>query len=132
MPGIIADHNMSGHFEVLVRILGTGSWNEIWKEMGIDIVSFEDFGLSPDASDVDLWHACQRHEVVLVTANRNKAGPDSLEATSNDISSLPVLTVSNADQILLIRQYATRVVRQLLEFLFDLDNLRGTGRLYLP
>ena len=30
------------------------------------------------------------------------------------------------------RDYAARVVAQLLEFLFDLDNIRGTGRLYLP
>ena len=100
-----------------------------------DIASFDDLGLSSDASDADLWQACQTHEVVLVTANRNKDGTDSLEATisqRNQASSLPVLTDSDADQILTSRDYATRVVLQLLEFLFDLDSIRGTGRLYLP
>jgi hypothetical protein len=92
-------------------------------------------GLSADASDAQLWQACQQHDIVLITANRNKDGLDSLEAiiaTQNEPHHLPVFTVSNADQILTDREYGMRVVRQLLEFLFDLDNLRGTGRLYLP
>jgi len=131
----MADHNIEGHFEVLLRILRTDPWREIWSELGFEIASFEGLSLSPDASDADLWQACQAHEVLLVTANRNKDGSDSLEATiaeRNQPSSLPVLTVSDADQILTSREYATRVVSQLLEFLFDLDNIRGTGRLYLP
>ncbi len=135
MPGIIADHNIEGHFQVLVRILRTDPWDEIWRELGFVIASFADIGLSTDASDSELWHACQTHEVLLVTANRNQDGADSLEATiaqENRPSSLPVLTVSDAHQILVSRDYATRVVSQLLEFLFDLNNIRGTGRLYLP
>ncbi|MBM4090048.1 MAG: hypothetical protein FJ276_11610 [Planctomycetes bacterium] len=135
MPGIMADHNIEGHFQVLIRILFADPWRDIWSDLGFDIVSFNDLGLSSDASDADLWKACQAHEVVLVTANRNKDGSDSLEAAiaqGNQPSSLPVLTVSDADQILTSREYATRVVSQLLEFLFDLDNVRGTGRLYVP
>jgi len=135
VPGIVADHNIEGHFQVLVRILRTDPWNEIWRELGFAIVSFADLGLSTDASDSELWHACQSHDVLLVTANRNRDGADSLEATiarNNGPSSLPVLTVADADQILVSPEYATRVVSQLLEFLFDLDNIRGTGRLYLP
>ena len=72
---------------------------------------------------------------MLITANRNKDGEDSLEATiasQNQPDSLPVLTVSSADQILTSREYAESVVSRLLEFLLDLENLRGTGRLYLP
>ncbi len=30
------------------------------------------------------------------------------------------------------RDYAERVAAQLLDYLLDLDNLRGTGRLYVP
>ncbi|HWG45363.1 MAG TPA: hypothetical protein VN688_21550 [Gemmataceae bacterium] len=30
------------------------------------------------------------------------------------------------------RAYAERVVERLLEYLIDIDNYRGTGRLYLP
>jgi hypothetical protein len=77
MPGIKADHNIEGHFEVL----------------------------------------------------------DSLEATitsHNEPHHLPVLTFSDADQILTDGEYAVRVVSRLREFLFDLDNIRGTGGLHLP
>lgn len=135
MPGIVADHNLEGQFEVLLRILRTDPWRGIWEELGIEIASFEAMGLPVDAADADLWEACQRHDVVLITANRNKNGLNSLEATiaeRNQASSLPVLTVADADQILTSGDYARRVVSQLLEFLFDLENIRGTGRLYLP
>jgi hypothetical protein len=30
------------------------------------------------------------------------------------------------------RAYTHRVVERLMEYLIDVDNLRGTGRLYLP
>ncbi|MEO8498502.1 MAG: ACP S-malonyltransferase, partial [Planctomycetota bacterium] len=108
---------------------------DLWGELNLDIASFASLGLSPDASDVALWQACQAQDVVFITANRNKDGSDSLEATiasQNEPRHLPVLTVSDAEQILTDRDYAARVVAQLLEFLFDLDNIRGTGRLYLP
>jgi hypothetical protein len=135
MPGIMADHNIEGHFQVLLRILRAEPWQEFWDELDFDIASFASLGLSPDASDAALWQACQTQDVLLVTANRNKVGTDSLEATiatENKPHHLPVLTVSDADQILTDRDYAVRVVSRLLEFLFDLDNIRGTGRLYLP
>ena len=41
MPKIIADHNIEGHLKVLVRILQTGPWAEIWNEIGVEIVSFD-------------------------------------------------------------------------------------------
>jgi len=131
----MADHNIEGHFEVLLRIMRTVPWHEFWDELGLDLASFAGLDLPFDASDAALWQACQLHDVVLITANRNKDGDDSLEATianRNEPDSLPVFTISNADQILTNRDYAIRVVSRLLEFLLDLDNIRGTGRLYLP
>ena len=135
MPAIMADHNIEGHFAVLLRIMNAEPWQDLWSELDFEIASFASLGLSPDVSDVVLWQACQAQDVVLITANRNKDGSDSLEAaiaSQNEPHHLPVLTVSGADQILTDRDYAARVVAQLLEFLFDLDNIRGTGRLYLP
>ncbi len=87
-----------------------------------------------NVSDTDLWQTCQRRDVVLITANRNDDGPDSLEATIqrlNRPSHLPILTISDAEQVLSNRDYATRIVARLLEYLLDLDNYRRTGRLYL-
>jgi hypothetical protein len=72
---------------------------------------------------------------VLITGNRNQAGPTSLEAvihTSNTPWSLPVLTIGEPQRLLRGRVYAQRVVERLLEYLIDLENLCGTGQLYLP
>jgi hypothetical protein len=50
----------------------------------------------------------------------------------NTPTSLPVLTLGSPPQVLSSRTYAERVVVRLLEILLDLDQYRGTGRLYLP
>jgi hypothetical protein len=47
-------------------------------------------------------------------------------------ASLPVLTIANAQQVLQSRDYAERVAVRLLDYLLNIDNLRSTGRLYLP
>jgi hypothetical protein len=70
-----------------------------------------------------------------VTSNRNAEGSDSLEATIRALStpnSLPVFTLADAQRVLQERSYAERVADRLLEYLFDIDNCRGVGRLYLP
>lgn len=62
-------------------------------------------------------------------------GSDSLEATiqqHNTPHSLPIFTLANDQRVLRDRLYAEAIADWLLEFLFDIDNYRGTGRLYLP
>ena len=74
-------------------------------------------------------------QIILITGKRNEEGPASLEATlqaSNTPTSLPVLTLSEPQRVLSSRAYANRVVERLVEYLIDVENLRGTGRLYLP
>ncbi len=56
---------------------------------------------------------------------------DKIRQHNND-QCLPVLTLADPDRIFRDRRYADAVVERLLEILFDLDNLRGSGRLYLP
>ena len=67
--------------------------------------------------------------------HRNKAGPEALEAVIeryNTPTSLPVLTIGDPSRVLSNRAYTERVVTRLLEYLLDLENYLGTGRLYLP
>ena len=67
--------------------------------------------------------------------NRNQDGPDSLETTIRELSgpdNLPVLTISDVDTLRTNRAYAERVVERLYEYVIDIEDLRGTGRLYLP
>jgi hypothetical protein len=73
--------------------------------------------------------------MVLITANRNSEGEDSLERASQRLNrpdSLPVLTLADPDRVLADREYAEKVAGQVLEILFDLDHLRGTRRLFVP
>ncbi len=56
-------------------------------------------GNAPELSDALIWATCQREELVLITGNRNKRGPDSLQAVldrENRTDSLPVITIADA------------------------------------
>ena len=135
MPGIMADHNVEGQLAVLLRIWTSAAWALLWESLAIEVESLARVGLPYDISDRVLWQACQQHDILLITANRNDAGPDSLEATMRDLntpSSLPVLTIADPELVMTSQDYAERVAIQVLEYLLDLDNFRGTGRLFVP
>jgi hypothetical protein len=51
---------------------------------------------------------------------------------NNTPHSLPVFTLANDQRVLRDRLYAEAVADRLIEFLFDIDSYRGTGRQYLP
>ena len=73
--------------------------------------------------------------MILLTNNRNDDGPDSLEAAirqHNTADSLPVFTIGNVGRLEMSRAYAEEVVESLYEYLLRIDELRGTGRLFLP
>lgn len=131
MRGIVADVNVEGHVARLVELLRTGEWAEYWPLMNVELVTFTDIGLESNDPDRDVWRACQRESLVLITANRNDDGPDSLAAES-DATSLPVLTISNALLFLSSAEYAARVATKLVDYLLEMDNYLGAGRLYLP
>ena len=135
MPAIMADHDIEGQMQVLLRLLTSLEWHALWTELAIRVESFTSMRVPANISDVALWQLCQTHEVVLLTGNRNQAGPESLETTiqlASTPKSLPVLTIAEPQRILRSRAYAQRVVERLVEYLIDVENLRGTGRLYLP
>jgi hypothetical protein len=132
---ILGDINIQKQVSVLVLILKGDEWKEVWEHLHLSVHTFQDLGLSPRMPDADLWRMCQQEQILLLTANRNAQGPDSLEETlraENRPDSLPVFTLANAQHVLHSKQYAERVVEQFLEYLLDLEKVRGTGRLYLP
>ncbi|HSX77395.1 MAG TPA: ACP S-malonyltransferase [Candidatus Saccharimonadia bacterium] len=107
----------------------------MWECLCLAQVSLVDLGLPPGASDREVWKICQRAQGVLVTANRNDAGPASLEATlqhQHTLQSLPVFTLAKDHRVLRDRQDAETVADRLREAVFDIDSSRGTGRIYLP
>lgn len=135
MLRILSDNDVRGQVVRLVDICQASTWSELWRELDCILFTFRDLDLSSEATDAAIWHACQEHQVLLITGNRNADGNESLEATirqHNTRRSLPVLTLADPDRILRDTQYAEAVVARLFDVLVDVDVLRGTGRLYLP
>jgi hypothetical protein len=135
MAWIMADHNVEGHLQVLLNIWSSPGWADLWAEAACGIESFERLGLADTASDADIWRLCQVREIVLLTGNRNAEGEDSLELTIKRLGtaqSLPVLTISDPDRLMKDRPYAEDVAAQALDYIRDIENMRGAGRLYLP
>jgi len=135
VKGILADVNTRGPVEDLVREMQGANWLEFWIHLGLTLFHFEDLGLRQDATDLEIWQKCQENQLILITDNRNKNSPDSLEATIQQYNmpgSLPVFTIADLRKFRKSRAYAQRVLEKLYEFLLDIERLRGTGRLYLP
>jgi len=135
VKAILADLNVVRQVWVLVTRLSQEPWHEFWEHLRLDVLTFRDLGLVPTTPDDVLWRLCQSEQVVLVTANRNADGTDSLESVlriENTPTSLPVFTISDAQRILLDRDYLDRAAEKLMEYLIDIDRVRGTGRLFLP
>jgi hypothetical protein len=135
MPAIMADHDIEGQMQVLLRLLTSAEWHALWTDLAVRVESFASLGVPINIPDSTLWQLCQTQQIILITGNRNEEGPASLEATiqqANTLTSLPVLTLSEPQRMLSSRAYAHRVVERLVEYLIDVENLRGTGRLYLP
>jgi hypothetical protein len=120
---------------LLIDLLSEPSRREVWQHLAFTTPSFTDVELNRDDSDVIVWRRCQERDLVLLTANRNARGADSLEVairTLNTPRCLPVITIGDGDRVLYNRDYAHRAADKLLDYLFDLDKFRGTGRLYIP
>jgi hypothetical protein len=132
---LLADVNIQGHIEVMVRRMQAEPWIGFWNYLDLSCASFGDVGLHREDSDLVIWQRCQERRAFLITNNRNNDGPDSLEAairTRNTPQSLPVFTFGDAERLKDEREYSDRVIWALLEYLLEIDNLLGTGRLFLP
>jgi hypothetical protein len=120
---------------ILTTIERDETWREIWQSLNLSLLTFGDLGLMPNLPDALLWQICQHQQIILVTANRNAEGADSLEATlrtQNTADSLPVFTVADAARLMHSPDYVQRVVAQLLDYLMNIDNLRGMAGCTCP
>ena len=58
MPAIMADHDVEGQVQVLLRLLTSAEWCDIWQELAVRLESFLHLGIPVDSSDVELWRLC--------------------------------------------------------------------------
>ena len=102
--------------------------------VALGMVTFPHVGLPYGSSDREVWHFAQAQHMLLLTANRRMQGEHTLEHTireENTPTSLPVLTIGNADGML-EKDYRERCAIRLVEIGLDLENYLGTGRIFIP
>jgi hypothetical protein len=87
-----------------------------------------------DANDRLVWCYAQENQMMILTANRNMKGDDSLEQVmreENTADSFPVVTIADIDRLDEF-DYRERCVERLVEIVLDVDNYMGVGRLFIP
>jgi hypothetical protein len=133
MTLVVSDHDVGGAVAVVERIIQS-VWSDYKKFLGLRFSSLADIGLRSDATDRRVWEACQLAGAVLITANRaaNEGGLESVIQDSGDENSLPVITLGDQRRILRDRIYAEAAAEKLIDYLDQIESLRGTGRLYIP
>ena len=127
----LVDYNLDGYALVFLGILTKRGWLEF---LSINFVTFGEVGLPMDASDRLVWHYAQTNQMMILTANRNMKGEDSLEQVirqENATDSLPVVTIGNLDRLDEF-DYRERCVERLIEIALEIETYMGVGRLFIP
>jgi len=131
MTTILVDHNIEGQAVLLWDTLVEEGWLEVFS---LRFVKFDQVGLSYKSNDREVWRFAQKHKMIMLTANRRMRGKNNLEQVireENTGQSLPVFTIGNVKRIF-EKLYRDRCIARLLEIIEELDNYRGTGRIFIP
>jgi hypothetical protein len=127
----LIDYNLKGDAVLFWGTLSAEGWLDL---LPIRFFTFEEVGLPIDSNDRVVWRFAQTNQMVLITANRNMKGSNSLEKTireENTATSLPIITIGNPDRFD-ERSYREKCAARLIEILFDLENYLGAGRVFIP
>jgi hypothetical protein len=73
---ILADYNLNRQAILISGSLLAGGWLDL---APIQLMTFENIGLPVDSNDRVVWRFAQMNGMLLLTANRNAKGEDSLE-----------------------------------------------------
>ena len=127
----LVDYNLTGYVVLLQGTLAAEGWLDL---LLIRFVTLKDAGLASDSSDRIIWQFAQSNQMLLLTANRNAKGKDSLEQTIREEGSsisLPVITIGNLDR-LVEREYREQCSARLADIVFSIENYLGVSRLFIP
>ncbi|MBR8832159.1 MAG: hypothetical protein N5P05_002394 [Chroococcopsis gigantea SAG 12.99] len=128
----LVDHNLEGHALLLSGAITNLGWLEL---LPILFITFQEIELAMASDDRTVWRFAQVNQMILLTANRSMKGENSLEQVmreENTTSSLPIVTIADAERVLTDRDYRDRCVDRLIEIVFDIDDYRGAMRLFIP
>ena len=111
--------------------LGSEGWLKL---LDIPMQTFAEAGLPIDSSDREVWRFAQDNQLILLTANRNNDGEDSLEQTildENTPTSLPVITIGAMDRMK-ESVYREQCAEKLVDIVLNIEDHLGAGRIYIP
>jgi GNAT superfamily N-acetyltransferase len=110
----LVDHNLEGHALLLSGNIASFGWLDLFP---IRFITFEEIELSITSNDRVVWQFAQVNQMILLTANRSMRGKNSLEQVmreENTFTSLPVVTIGDADRVLTDPDYQGRGIGKAL------------------
>jgi len=128
----LIDHHLERYGVILLGKIANEGWLDL---IPIRFITFKEIELSTDSNDRTVWRIAQENQMILLTANRNMQGEDSLEQVlreDNTPDSLPVVTMANLDRFSREPNYRSRCADRIIEILLDIDNYMGIGRIFIP
>ncbi|MGK7905435.1 MAG: ACP S-malonyltransferase [Hormoscilla sp.] len=128
----LVDHNLEGHALMISGSIADQGWLEM---LPIRFMTFAELELPIASNDRIIWRFAQANQMILLTANRSMKGEDSLEQVmreENTLTSLPVITIGNANRLLTDLDYRDRCVERIMEIVLDIDDYRGSRRIFVP
>jgi hypothetical protein len=117
----LIDHNLRGHAVLLSGCILSGGWLD-W--VIIRFITFDEMKLPSDSDDRVVWQLAQSNQMILLTANRSMKDENSLEQLMREEitpTSLPVVTIGNADRLLNDPEDRERCATRLVEIVLDID-----------
>ena len=72
----LVDYNLDGYVLVFLGMLAKLGWLEL---ISVQFITFREAGLPMDSSDRIVWRYAQENHMIILTANRNMKGDNSLE-----------------------------------------------------
>ena len=128
---VLVDYNLTGYVVLFQGNLAAEGWLDL---LSLRFMTLQEAGLATDTNDRIIWRFAQSNQMLLLTANRNAKGEDSLEQTIREegtAASLPVITIGNLDR-LIERKYREQCSARLADIVLSIENYLGVSRLFIP
>lgn len=128
---VLVDYNLTGYVVLFQGTLAAEGWLDL---LSIRFVTLKEAGLAVDSNDRIIWRFAQSNQMLLLTANRNAKGEDSLEKTISEegtFTSLPVITIGSLDR-LVEPEYREQCSARLADIVLYIENYLGVSRLFIP
>ena len=128
----LIDYKLQKYAAILLGKIANDGWPDL---IPIRFTFFNELDLPTDSNDRLVWQLSQKNRMILMTANRNMKGEDSLEQVlreDNTSDSLPVITIANLDRFSKEASYRSRCADSIVEIVLNIENYMGSGRIFIP